>query len=129
VIFTNLIAGSLTIKLWYYELPKITDLVDLNATPMFDQKYHDKLVQGLELKAWERRYVKAVAMEKPTQVLNILAGERERIKGEWKIELEKIHEEVMALKDDTIPIVVMPAIAFSMLDSNDTNNEQDEDLI
>jgi hypothetical protein len=129
VIFTNLIAGSLTIKLWYYELPKITDLVDLNATPMFDQKYHDKLVQGLELKAWERRYVKAVAMEKPTQVLNILAGERERIKGEWKIELEKIHEEVMALKDDTIPIVVMPAIAFSMLDSNDTNNEQDDNLI
>lgn len=96
---------------------------------MFDQKYHDKLVQGLELKGWERRYVKAVAAEKPTQVINIISGERERIKTEWKIEMEKVHEEVMALKDDTIPIVVMPAPAFDMLNSEDANNEQDEALL
>jgi len=68
-------------------------------------------VQGLELKAWERRYVKAVASEKPTRYIGIVSSERERIKGEWKIEMEKIHEEVMALKDDTIPIIVMPATA------------------
>ena len=43
--------------------------------------------------------------------------------------MEKVHEEVMALKDDTIPIVVMPAPAFDMLNSEDANNEQDEALL
>ena len=86
-------------------------------------------MQGLEVKAWERRYVKAVAAEKPIQVVKILSEERTRVNTLWVAEMEKIHQEVMAFKDDTIPIVVMPATGFDQGGMQDTNNELDEDLL
>lgn len=131
MIFKNNTTVGKTITVYYYELPKITDLTDFTDSPQFDIKYHDKLVLGLEAEAWERKYTLSLAKGGESyfavEYLKIIGNERERTKALWKASMELVHQEVMALKDDTIPLVVVPATAFDFV-FDDVNDEIDESL-
>jgi len=115
-------------KLWYYELPHITALAALTDSPLTDIKYHDDLVLGLTASGWHYRYIDAIQDKAQTQLIGIYKSEYVENKGLWVKRMNEIHEEVMNLKDDTIPLVVVPGAPFDFT-FEDTNDEIDNSLI
>jgi hypothetical protein len=116
-------------SLWYYELPRITSLSDFDASPSIDLKYHDKLVEGLIVRGWKRRYIKAIQDEVPSAMIKVFKEEYEETKVDWLTTLQKVENEVMNFKDDTIPLVMQVGTPFLDNYADDTNLEIDETAI
>ena len=125
--FAHIPASGDTFKLWCYVMPRITDLADFDSVPLIDLKYHDDLVGGLIVRGWKRRYVKSTD-NTSSAYAKLFKDEYGESKLEWLTRLKKIEQEVMSYKDDTIPIIVMPALPFDY-SFDDNNNEIDQDLL
>ena len=113
------------VKLWYYELPKITDPILLTDSPLVDLKYHDKLVQGLEVQGWRRKFILSISKKEPSPMVKVYKEEYEEVKMEWLATIQKVEQEVMSFKDDTIPLQQWIATPMESWQDDD-NTEIDE---
>lgn len=112
-----------TFKIWYYELPRITSLAALADSPLIDKKYHDKLVEGLTVAGWYRKFLLSIQNKEGSMMTKVYKTEYTEKKTDWMITMKKVHQEVMAFKDDTIPLQMLIGTPFDLNSFDDMNTE------